>query len=58
MEAWKWVLEWMKRPQSSVREFNRFKPTTAFMTGKLKIQGDLSLAMKLEKLFTSLKSKL
>jgi putative sterol carrier protein len=35
-----------------------FKPTTAFMTGKLKITGDLSLAMKLEKLLTSLKSKL
>lgn len=34
------------------------KPTTAFMTGKLKITGDLSLAMKLEKLFSSLKSKL
>jgi putative sterol carrier protein len=34
------------------------KPTTAFMTGKLKITGDLSLAMKLEKLLSSLKSKL
>jgi len=25
--------------------------TTAFLTGKLKIQGDVSLAMKLESLF-------
>ena len=26
-------------------------PTTAFMTGKLKIEGDMSAAMKLQKLF-------
>lgn len=34
------------------------KPTTAFMTGKLKIKGDMGLAMKLEKLMGGLKSKL
>lgn len=34
------------------------KPTAAFMTGKLKIKGDMGLAMKLEKLMGSLKSKL
>lgn len=34
------------------------KPTTAFMSGKLKIKGNMGLAMKLEKLMSSLKSKL
>ena len=34
------------------------KPTMAFMSGKLKIKGDMGLAMKLEKLMSSLKSKL
>jgi len=34
------------------------KPTTAFMMGKLKIKGDMPKAMKLEKLLSSLKSKL
>jgi putative sterol carrier protein len=34
------------------------KPTTAFMTGRLKIKGDMGLAMKLEKIMLSLKSKL
>ncbi|XP_054275198.1 hydroxysteroid dehydrogenase-like protein 2 isoform X2 [Macrosteles quadrilineatus] len=34
------------------------KPAAAFMTGKLKIHGDLKKAMKLEKLMSSLKSKL
>lgn len=34
------------------------KPTTAFMTGKLKISGDMGKAMKLEKLMGALKSKL
>jgi putative sterol carrier protein len=34
------------------------KPTAAFMSGKLKIKGDMGLAMKLEKLMASLKSKL
>jgi putative sterol carrier protein len=29
----------------------RQNPTTAFMTGKLKIDGDMSAAMKLQKLF-------
>lgn len=42
--------------------FNMFsgklKATTAFMSGKLKIKGDLQKAMKLEKLMGSLKSKL
>jgi putative sterol carrier protein len=34
------------------------KPAAAFMTGKLKIHGDLKKAMKLEKLMSSLKAKL
>ena len=34
------------------------KPTMAYMTGKLKIGGDLNKAMKLEKLMGKLKSKL
>lgn len=34
------------------------KPTTAFMSGKLKIKGDMGLAMKLEKLMSQVKSKL
>jgi putative sterol carrier protein len=36
----------------------KIKPASAFMTGKLKISGDLQKAMKLEKLMGSLKSKL
>ncbi|XP_076681930.1 hydroxysteroid dehydrogenase like 2 isoform X1 [Andrena cerasifolii] len=36
----------------------KLKPTSAFMTGKLKIQGNLQKAMKLEKLMGFLKSKL
>lgn len=42
--------------------FNMFsgklKPTTAYMTGKLKIKGNLQQALKLEKLMTSLRAKL
>lgn len=34
------------------------KPTAAFMSGKLKIKGDMGLAMKLEKIMSSLQSKL
>jgi len=34
------------------------KPTTAFMTGKLNIKGDMGKAMKLEKLLGTMKSKL
>lgn len=34
------------------------KPTTAFMSGKLKIKGNMGLAMKLEKLMSSVKAKL
>ncbi|CAG5038374.1 unnamed protein product [Parnassius apollo] len=34
------------------------KPTTAFMMGKLKINGDLQKAMKLEKMMNSLKTKI
>ena len=33
-------------------------PTSAFMTGKLKIKGNLAVAMKVEKLFKKLKSNL
>lgn len=36
----------------------KIKPVTAFMTGKLKISGNLQKAMKLEKLMTDLKAKL
>ncbi|KAK2585897.1 hypothetical protein KPH14_010485 [Odynerus spinipes] len=36
----------------------KLKPASAFMTGKLKISGNLQKAMKLEKLMTSLKAKL
>ncbi|KAL6432004.1 hypothetical protein ACFW04_007443 [Cataglyphis niger] len=36
----------------------KLKPTAAFMTGKLNISGNLQKAMKLEKLMSSLKSKL
>jgi NAD(P)-dependent dehydrogenase (short-subunit alcohol dehydrogenase family) len=36
----------------------QINPTSAFMTGKLKIKGDLGLAMKLEKLLRKLQSKL
>lgn len=36
----------------------KLKPASAFMTGKLKIKGDLQKAMKLEKLMGTLKSKL
>lgn len=36
----------------------KLKPTTAYMMGKLKIQGNLQKAMKLEKLMGSLRSKL
>lgn len=36
----------------------KLKPAPAFMTGKLKIGGDLQKAMKLEKLMKSLKAKL
>lgn len=34
------------------------KPTSAFMSGKLKIKGSMGLALKVEKLFGKLKSKL
>ncbi|CAG4937111.1 unnamed protein product [Parnassius apollo] len=36
----------------------KLKPTTAFMMGKLKINGDLQKAMKLEKMMKSLKTKI
>ncbi|XP_067886763.1 hydroxysteroid dehydrogenase-like protein 2 [Heterodontus francisci] len=36
----------------------KMKPTLAFMSGKLKIKGDMSLAIKLDKLMTQLKPKL
>ncbi|KAK7868965.1 hypothetical protein R5R35_002597 [Gryllus longicercus] len=35
----------------------KLKPASAFMTGKLKIKGDLTKALKLEKLMGNLKSK-
>lgn len=36
----------------------KMKPTSAFMMGKLKIKGDMGLAMRLEKLMGTLQSKL
>ncbi|KAG5877041.1 hypothetical protein JTB14_006521 [Gonioctena quinquepunctata] len=36
----------------------KIKPATAYMTGKLKIQGNMQKALKLEKLMSSLKAKL
>lgn len=36
----------------------KLKPAAAFMTGKLKLKGDMGKAMKLEKLMGALKSKL
>lgn len=36
----------------------KLKPTAAFMTGKLKIKGDMGKAMKLEKLMSQMKGKL
>ena len=30
-------------------------PTTAFMTGKLRVEGDMGVAMKLQSLFSKLK---
>lgn len=36
----------------------KLKPTSAFMSGKLKIKGNMGLAMKLEKLMSSLSPKL
>lgn len=36
----------------------KIKPATAYMTGKLKIKGNLQKALKLEKLMSSLKSKM
>ena len=36
----------------------KINPTTAFMSGKLKIKGDLPTAMKLEKVMKQARSKL
>lgn len=36
----------------------KLKPTSAFMSGKLKLKGDMGLAMKLEKLMSQMKAKL
>lgn len=36
----------------------QLNPTQAFMAGKLKIKGDMMMAMKLEKLMGQMKSKL
>ena len=35
----------------------KLKPTTAFMTGKMKIQGDMGKAMKLEKLMGKMQQR-
>lgn len=36
----------------------KLKPTAAFMSGQLKIKGNMALALKLEKLMSEMKSKL
>ena len=36
----------------------QMNPTSAFMTGRLIVKGDLALAMKLEKMLKSLQAKL
>jgi putative sterol carrier protein len=36
----------------------KLKPTMAFMSGKLKIKGNIALAIKLEKLMTQMNSRL
>ncbi|XP_054722151.1 hydroxysteroid dehydrogenase-like protein 2 [Uloborus diversus] len=36
----------------------KLKPTSAFLAGKLKLKGDMGLAMKLEKLMSKMQSKL
>jgi len=36
----------------------KLKPTAAFMSGQLKIKGNMGLAMKLEKLMSDMKSKI
>ncbi|EOB04430.1 Hydroxysteroid dehydrogenase-like protein 2 [Anas platyrhynchos] len=36
----------------------KLKPTMAFMSGKLKIKGNMALAIKLEKMLTQFNSKL
>jgi len=36
----------------------KMSPTSAFMSGRLKVKGDLGLAMKLEKILKSLQAKL
>ncbi|GFR18417.1 hydroxysteroid dehydrogenase-like protein 2 [Trichonephila clavata] len=44
---------------SFMKMFNgSLKPTAAFMSGKMKLKGDMALAMKLEKLMSAMKSKL
>ena len=35
----------------------KLKPTTAFMTGKLKLEGDMGKAMKLEKLMGKMQTR-
>ena len=35
----------------------KLKPTTAFMTGKLKLEGDMGKAMKLEKLMGKMQAR-
>ena len=35
----------------------KLKPTTAFMTGKMKLEGDMGKAMKLEKLMGKMQSR-
>jgi len=36
----------------------QMNPTSAFMTGRLKVKGDIGLAMKLEKMLKNLQAKL
>lgn len=46
-------------PQSLLQMFaGSLKPTAAFMSGKMKIKGDMGKAMRLEKLMGTLRAKL
>ena len=40
-----------------ILSLGKLKPTTAFMTGKMKLQGDMGKAMKLEKLMGKMQSR-
>ncbi|NXH03443.1 HSDL2 protein, partial [Loxia leucoptera] len=45
-------------PEADQLPFGKLKPTLAFMTGRLRIKGNMALAIKLEKMLSQLNSKL